>query len=587
MAEAANRGGNTSIRLRIVLYTLLFFAATALTVALTRYGGGLALVWPGTAIAAALLLHLPKRAWPLAVAAIAAASMIATALFGLGPSLAIPLAVVNVMEAYLVARLLLYMRPKRDWFDSVGGLFAFIMIGGFAVPAAAAWPGAWTVSQVVPGTLFYHAESWWAGHALGTLIGLPMMLIMTSAQFGAWDRWPTRRMVELAGHLLLIGAIATFAIGQSRLPLLFLPALPLLLAAFRAGREGAVLGLLVIAGAAAATMHSSASPLAAFELDIRSKVLFVQFYLATLSLMAIPISVALRQHQLLLAELDGRKALTRLVADHADVALLNLGPRGTIRYASPAAAELVEEAEDTAFVRLFDPLDEALVRETLAEAARAPGATVTLERPVFRGDEQVWLHARICAIATEDKPAAPQGYAVTIRDVTARKQAELAVLQEAETDALTGLPNRRALMRQLDRALTHAIVDLDHFKAVNDTHGHNVGDMVLREVAGAMRRLARPGQLFARLGGEEFALVAADAEAAQSLCEALRRAITALTLVGGGGQPIRLTASIGLLTIDMPTSPGDALEAADRLLYRAKSLGRDRVVTPATLRRAA
>ncbi len=550
-------------------------------------------MWLGTAIAAALLIDLPRRAWPPALAAIAAASTIATAAFGLGPVLALPLASVNVLEAYLVARLLLHIRPKRDWFDSVGGLVAFMVIGGLAVPGAAAWPGAWAVSQVAPGTLLHHVESWWAAHALGTMIGLPMMLIMTSAQFGAWERWPARRMVELAGHLVLIGAVATFAIGKSALPLLFLPALPLLLAAFRTGREGAVLGTLVIAAAAVASMHSPASPLAAFALDTPAKALFVQFYLATLSLMAIPISVALRQHQLLIAELNGRKALTRLVADHADVALLNLSPRGSIRYASPAAAQLGEAdegIEGIELARLFDPLDEALVRESLVEAARQPGETVTFERPVLRGDNQLWLEARICAVPAESQGPAAPSYAVTLRDITARKQAELAAFEAADTDLLTGLPNRRALMRHLDRALAHArrrpfalaIVDLDHFKAINDTHGHNVGDSALCEVAGAMRRLTGPGQLFARLGGEEFALVAADAEGAARACEGLRRAIAALMPVGADGQRFRLTASIGLLRIDAPMTTGEALEAADRLLYRAKSQGRDRVVTPAT-----
>lgn len=578
---------------RIALFAAAFFAVTAVTIAWTRIGGGLALVWPGTAIAAALLIELPRARWPLAIAVIGASSVIATTLFGLGRAVALPLAIVNSFEVWMIAHLLLLLRPRRDWFDSVRGLAAFVAIVGVVVPMTAALPAGLVVSQIAPGTVLDHAASWWMGHGLGTLIGLPVVLIMISSRFQTWQLWSHRRTFELVGHIALVGLVSLYAIGFSKLPVLFLPIVPLLLATFRCGREGAVMGLLTIAGVATATMLSPASPLQRFPLDMQGKLMFVQFYLATLSLLAIPVSVALRQYQMVVAERDERKALARLVADHADVALLNLGPHGDIRYASPAALRLagIEAGAviGAQLTRFFDPIDEDLVRAALLEAAAIPGDTASLERAVVRGEDQIWLETRIRAVATEGQNAlAPApSFAVTIRDITARKQTELAAIAAADTDALTGLPNRRALLRNLEHALDHAhqrpfalaILDLDHFKAINDTHGHPVGDMVLREVAGAMRRLAGPGRLFARLGGEEFALLAADGPSAVMLCEQLRRAVAELTPRGVAGKRLAITASVGLIHIDQPVTTAQALESADRALYRAKHEGRNRVVT--------
>lgn len=575
---------------RIAAFAAAYLAITSLTVGFTRFGGGLALVWFGTGVGAAMLLGLPRRLWAPALAALMAASALATSLFGFGPRLAAPFALVNALEAWLVARLLIFARPRRDWLDSPGGLFWTIVIGGFAAPAIAAVPGGLAASFGAGGAWHAHAASWWAAHGLGTLIGFPLAMLAAGAtRVELRARWSRAAGLELAGHCALILAVSALAIGQTRLPLLFLPIVPVLFAAFRCGREGAALGTVIVAGATLAALNSDTNPLASSGLSAAGEVLFFQFYLCTVSLLAIPVSVALRHHQLVLAELEDRKALRRLFADHSDDALLNLDQQGHIRFASPAGHTLSGRGEllGEPLAAFFDPLDELLVRALLTEAAATPGETRMLERPVLRGEEQVWLEARICAVLVEGKPGALQGYAATIRDVTARKQVELAAIHAAETDPLTGLPNRRALLRRLDLALAHAaqrpfalaIVDLDHFKAVNDTHGHLAGDTALREVAGAMRRLAGPGRFFARLGGEEFALIVVpgEREACLALCERLRAHIAALELTSARGMRFRVTGSIGLALIDSPRTAAQALQAADALLYRAKHAGRNRI----------
>ena len=585
---------------RIAWFAAAYFALTSLAILWSRFGGGLALIWPGTALLCALLTTLPRRRWPAVLGVFAGLSAAATALFGLGPQVAVPLALVNVFEGWVIALLLLALRPRRDWLESVEGLTALVVVAGVAGPALAAGAGGAIVAGQLGGFWLDHALDWLPSHGLGTLLTFPLACMAARGDLsGEADGSSTGRPLEFLAHGLGVAAVAGLAFFGSRYPLLFLPIAPLLLAALRLGRRGASLGMIVIAAAAAAAVHSDSGFFARLGLPLGETALFVQFYLATLLLLALPASVALRQHQLLVAELEDRKALERLVADHSEDALLNLDETGLVRYASPAGQRLSgqDELVGKPLGLFFDPLDQGLVRGALAEAAARPGETRSLERPVLRGDEQVWLEAKLRAVAHVPahggRPEALHGYAVTIRDVTARKHAELDAIQAAETDPLTGLANRRAFHGQLERALAHAgqrpfalaILDLDHFKSINDTHGHMMGDAVLREVAAVMRRLSNPSRFFARIGGEEFALIGRqrDFADAERLCERLRAETAALRFTAPDGTRFSPTASIGLTPIAARMSAARALQAADTLLYAAKNSGRDRIETPSSL----
>jgi len=159
----------------------------------------------------------------------------------------------------------------------------------------------------------------------------------------------------------------------------------------------------------------------------------------------------------------------------------------------------------------------------------------------------------------------------------------------ARTDELTGLANRRAFLEQgtaaLDQALRYGrplslvMCDIDHFKPINDTHGHAAGDAVLRAVAERLRRAARAADIPGRIGGEEFALLLPEtgANAAVTLAERLRRDVGALA-VFHDGVVLRFTCSFGVAQHSATMERlGALLGAADKALYRAKALGRDRV----------
>ncbi|MDO8105833.1 GGDEF domain-containing protein [Isoptericola sp. b441] len=155
----------------------------------------------------------------------------------------------------------------------------------------------------------------------------------------------------------------------------------------------------------------------------------------------------------------------------------------------------------------------------------------------------------------------------------------------AYLDELTGIANRRRLIEELghqaalagpDNPIGVVFLDLDHFKQVNDTLGHDVGDRALRIVADVASRLVRDGDLVARLGGEEFVVVAPGADARQTarLAERLRQTVP-VELGVAVGTPV--TASFGVTALRPGESPDAVLRRVDALMYRAKSAGRDTV----------
>lgn len=160
-------------------------------------------------------------------------------------------------------------------------------------------------------------------------------------------------------------------------------------------------------------------------------------------------------------------------------------------------------------------------------------------------------------------------------------------VDQAHRDWLTGLLNRRGLLDALgeresgpngDRGWAVLAIDADRFKSINDRHGHAVGDRMLELLADGLTVHAAPGDLVARMGGEEFLFLRPGASApdAEALAEALRRRLAELSLDGPGG-PIRVTVSIGVTLRRSGEDFDAAMERADHALYQAKQSGRDRV----------
>lgn len=258
-------------------------------------------------------------------------------------------------------------------------------------------------------------------------------------------------------------------------------------------------------------------------------------------------------------------------------------------------------------------------RSELMRLAAARGATdnplahtgpIRHEGEFFRQNgTRLWVET--VSVPVFDEAGVHIGFFGITRDITDRKQAEQALRaanaqlqaqlkhiqalhmqlhEQATRDDLTGVHNRRhfvaAAEAELDRARGHGsalalvMLDLDHFKRVNDGHGHAAGDEALKALGGLLTQTTRAGDMACRLGGEEFAVLLPGlcAEAARERAEHWRLALAELQVPSDGGT-LRLTASFGVAGFPQE---GDSLAAlmklADDRLYRAKALGRNRVV---------
>lgn len=239
---------------------------------------------------------------------------------------------------------------------------------------------------------------------------------------------------------------------------------------------------------------------------------------------------------------------------------------------------------------------------------------------VFRNEHRIrcadgsyrWILSR-GIVVERDKQGNPSRVIGTGSDVTLAKSLETALLHRtvelekavrslkeneaelrwlAEVDPLTGVANRRAFLaraeydlariRRYEGSLTVAMIDLDHFKSVNDTYGHDAGDLVLRAVAELCRARLRSTDLFGRMGGEEFAalLIETNADVASQVLNDVREAIAALSIALPDGKSVTITASIGFVTLPPAEATVDGLlKLADNALYQAKRSGRNRVMS--------
>ena len=229
-----------------------------------------------------------------------------------------------------------------------------------------------------------------------------------------------------------------------------------------------------------------------------------------------------------------------------------------------------------------------------AQSAPLRGADTTLVavEPVAAIDALSERYRRFVFLAAAITPILAAALANRLARPLAQVVGDVARLtRQAHTDALTGLANRRELTLRLEDELARAarngtsvsfvISDIDDFKAINDGHGHQAGDAILREVAAVLTRSVRETDLAVRFGGEEFVLVLPGArlQHAQRTAETIRAALAEIEVDGLGGEPVHVTASFGVSEFPTYASAEALLAAADAALYQAKRAGKNRVAT--------
>ena len=233
-----------------------------------------------------------------------------------------------------------------------------------------------------------------------------------------------------------------------------------------------------------------------------------------------------------------------------------------------------------------DDLSEGLVepaRRTLAGEVRS---YVTEKRCLTQGGSALWT--RVSVSLVRDEHGTPRHYVAQVEDISERRRGEEELKHRADHDSLTNLKNRHSFESALGRMIADRapgtpaallLIDLDDFKSLNDSRGHLAGDRFLRHVADTISSSVRDGDLVARFGGDEFAVLlpGADEAAARDVARGLLETLRQNPLVIDGWHS-SVTASIGVIPLVEEVADSESvMHLADEALYEAKALGRDRV----------
>lgn len=552
-------------------------------VSFTRFDNGVAFLWGATAVLIAGLLRVPRRYWWAPLSVIGCLSFLITGFFGLGWQAAPWFVIVNLGEGTVAALIMTRSAGQRElmadlsWF----GRFVFAMVVAPVCVAPVVGAVLWLIGHApLPGVATFIS-----GHALGNLTILPIahLLASRSARRDSAQLLQRRKLdAAILLPLLVVVDIAVFA--QTDWPLLFLPVMFVLLATFRLERLGAAFALVGLALIGGSLTGAGQGPVALSGASLPARMLFFQLFLVATVLTVLPVAADLHHRRKLLRSFRRSEAEFRLLAEYCTDVIMRIAPDGRIRYVSPSIHQLLGHTPEAlvgqASRDLIHPADLARVIEEHRQTLASAGEPRRYEyRSMTREGEIRWFATHGRALLDDD--GRPYELLAMIRDVTLAKQSEESWQEAALVDTLTRLPNRRAL-EQMAADLGQgehciAILDIDRFKAVNDTHGHEVGDEVLIGFARAAKGFVRGHDRMCRLGGEEFVVLFehTSLEQAYDICDRLRLLMSASPITTEAGR-IRVTISGGVAVIG-ETGLRSALKSADAALYRAKRAGRDQL----------
>ena len=269
-------------------------------------------------------------------------------------------------------------------------------------------------------------------------------------------------------------------------------------------------------------------------------------------------------------------------SDHSDIA------KQTIVYVNPAFTELTEYSYDEAIgkrAKLLELFSDDITRKEVREALEKKMPVRATIQTISKSGKKYWLNLNM--IPLKDRNGELTYYASIERDVTNEKKLVNELDKLSKTDSLTGLLNRRVLHEVADKEISRyqrsgtvfclLILDLDHFKRINDTYGHSAGDRILQAVAELLKEQERPYDYAIRMGGEEFCILLSNTSMKQAyrFGERVRKSISEIN-VYEDGQLMKITTSIGISeVIETDTKFEPTLKRADEALYKAKAAGRN------------
>ncbi|MCA9837831.1 MAG: EAL domain-containing protein [Trueperaceae bacterium] len=287
-------------------------------------------------------------------------------------------------------------------------------------------------------------------------------------------------------------------------------------------------------------------------------------------------------------ELSLKEQRFRLITSHMSDMIVFHQPDGYSSYISPSCESLLgygfEQFGLQDFLELVHEQDQGFLNASvLNKLMQGEGVKPFQYRLRKASGEYIWVETFINAIAADD--GKHRGFVSSTRDITDRKQMQEQMLEGALLyDSLTGLPNRTLFMDRLEHTLRRQerenksfavlFIDLDRFKVINDSLGHNVGDQLLIETGQRLQACVRTHDTVARLGGDEFALIldGVNESVAQNLAERISQTLVKPFMIDG--YPVMTSASIGITMGDTISDSGELLRSADLAMYHVKTHGK-------------
>lgn len=577
---------------------ILMLLALLLSMILRRMAHDGAVIWLTNGVALAAFLRLPVASWPAQALALCGALVLPWAMFNGKPEVLLALAIhvlVSMGPAYLLHR-------DRDWVegrtDTMRSWMRFALLGVLLVPALC------TIVAILLTRTFSlaFAVPFFLADALGIALVTPALLRVTPAFLR--DLFTTRRMTEALVLLMVQGVVTGVAVTVGQTPIWLLLAVPLpILLQFRYGFPTAWLATLLFAGLLfGATLDGIGPMFLLGHRPMRDALVVCQLYSLYVASMLVIIAALLNERDALTTAATLNREIYEIIAMHTGDMIFVCDLNGHTLFVSPSMSEhFGRPAEDFMGASKKDLLhpDDFSVMERVhaAVAAGEKPASVVLR---FAHRDGTY---RAMDVIVRPGPRRKQGgqrlLIGSMRDITERLDEERALRARgaeletlAATDALTGLPNRRrydevmaiewARAARDGQPLSLLAIDADRFKLVNDHFGHETGDVCLRRIAAVIAgEIRRPGDLAARVGGEEFSVLlpGTGATGARMLAERIRERMEAAGLpLQPNGSGI-LTLSIGVATARVRPGAANHLFAdADAALYAAKAGGRNRVV---------
>ncbi len=569
---------------------------------LSRETQHVATFFPADGVLTAFLLCHPRRSWWNFLLAAWVGDAISILLLGgfLGTSGF--MAFCNVLEVLIAALLLRSAIDREKDLASPAMTVQFLL---FAVGLAPA------ISELLA-SVYYHfvfgSQIWqilsrsFPAHALGMAVMIPVALAGGNPKLKTL--FSRTRWFRTTGVLLLILAVSIAIFEQDRYSLRFLWLPLLMLVVFEVGILGAILATFeVLITGALFTLRGAGPFWMVPRATLQHSVLLLQAAVLVLLVSVVPFAAILERQRQLRTHLRMGIKRYQLLADNSRdiVVLVNL--EGRRLYVSPAVQDVLGWSEEEWIGQnaadFMHREDLGPFQRLLKEMLRGEDRRTFRYRTRHKNGRYLWMEANIRALPQEDS-GEPAAFVANVRDITERVESEkrLAeaheqIQQQAERDSLTQLANRRCFDAALEKEWRRGrrtgnpvallMVDIDHFKTVNDTYGHRAGDQCLQAVAEILRRSARrPSDLAARYGGEEFSILLPDTDiaAATVLADLLCMHIREHLFEAGTGRALTITVSVGVAAEvpDKNIRADRLVEAADHALYAAKQAGRNCVM---------